>query len=165
MLPQRKHTRLKYYDYNKYGFYFLTLCTQKRRKLFCNIVGAIHESPECKLTRYGIIVKNVLKDLPNRFDNIEITDYVIMPNHIHLIIWINRAIHESPLRGRSEISKIVGYLKMNASKQIHEINKDEIIWQRGYYDHVIRDETDYYTKANYILNNPLKWHLDELYVE
>jgi len=164
MLPQRKHTRLKNYDYNQEGLYFLTLCTEKHKKLFSNIVGAIHESPECILTQYGLIVQNVLLNLPNKFNNIEITDYVIMPNHVHLIIYIKRAIHESPLQTRSEISKIVGYLKMNISKQIHEINKNEIIWQRNYYDHIIRNEEDYYTKANYILNNPLKWELDELYI-
>lgn len=99
-LPKRKPTRLKDYDYSTPGAYFVTICTHNRRCLFSNIVGAIHESPENKLTSYGEIVKDIIERLPERFD-IEIPKYIIMPNHIHLIAVIKccdkRAILESPL--------------------------------------------------------------------
>ena len=96
--------------------------------------------------------------------------YVIMPNHIHLILRLAddeelRAIRESPLRGRSIVSKTIGYIKMNSSKMIHSRDKNIIIWQRGFYDHVIRNRQDYEEIANYIYKNPMRWKLDKLYAE
>ena len=75
------------------------------------------------------------------------------------------AIHESPLRSRSTISKTIGYIKMNATKAIHLSCKDEIVWQRGYYDHVIRDRNDYEKIVKYIYENPVNWFYDELYTK
>ena len=77
----------------------------------------------------------------------------------------SRAIHESPLQSRSVISKIVGYIKMNTTKEIHKINQDIIVWQRGYYDHVVRNRNDYEKILKYIYENPLNWFYDELYSE
>ena len=76
---------------------------------------------------------------------------------------IVRAIHESPLRGRSIISKTVGYIKMNASKEIHDKFGDMPVWQRSFHDHVIRDRRDYEKIAKYINKNPLKWQHDCFY--
>ena len=165
-LPKRKSTRLKGYDYTTPGAYFITICTQNRKCLFSNIVGAIHESPENKLTQYGEFAEEIIKMLPDRFD-VSIPKYVIMPNHIHLIIEIyndeKRAIRESPLQHhRSAIDKIVGFLKMNVSKKIHNTN-NERIWQRSYHDHIIRDEKDYQKIWEYIDTNPLKWESDCFY--
>ena len=79
---------------------------------------------------------------------------------------LNRAIHESPLRdGRSVISKIVGYVKMNSSKAIHLFDPDLKLWQRSYYDHIIRNDADYLEKADYILTNPAKWQEDEYFIQ
>ncbi len=164
-LPKRKPTRLNGYDYSTPGAYFITVCTDKRRQILSDIiVGAIHESPENKLTPYGQIVKDIIDILPQRF-NVDVDKYVIMPNHIHLIIKIEngdeRAIRESPLQeGRSIISKVIGYLKMNASKQIHLISNQKSIWQRSYHDHIIRDERDYLKIWNYIDTNAEKWEED-----
>lgn len=102
-LPQRKNTRLKNYDYSQNGYYFVTICTHNRLCLFGQIVGAIHESPEMaqmKLNKNGIIVKSMIENLSVRFPNIYIDNYIIMPNHIHIIIVISRegAIRESPVR-------------------------------------------------------------------
>ena len=107
-----------------------------------------------------------------------------MPNHIHLIIIITddeelrairesplrgrsvisdeelRAIRESPLRGWSVISKVIGYVKMNASKEIHGKYDDTVIWQRGFHDHIIRDRRDYEKIAKYIYENPIRWQYD-----
>ncbi len=97
-----------------------------------------------------------------------IPKYVIMPNHIHLIIEINndneqRAIRESPLQyHRSVIDKMVGFLKMNVSKKIHNTYSDKI-WQKSYHDHIIRGEKDYQKIWEYIDTNPLKRELDCFY--
>ena len=120
------------------------------------------------MSEYGKIVQSVIESLSVRFENAVISDYVIMPNHIHMIIILDsdeRAIRESPLRAvqRSEISKIIGYFKMNVSKQIHLLYPEAHIWQRGYYDHVIRDEDDYFVRAKYIFDNPAKWLEDKYY--
>jgi len=165
---QRKNLRLKNYDYSQPGYYFVTICTHNKVNLFGKIVGAIQESPklpQMKLNKYGIIVQSIIENLPKRFSNIKIDNYVIMPNHIHMIIVIleTRAIPESPLQKRSLLSQIVGYLKMNTSKHIHAINKNINVWQRGYHDHIIRGQQDYLKIYEYIETNPLKWELDKYY--
>ena len=133
--------------------------------LFGNIVGAIHESPEMKLNSNGIIVDKYIKQLNDKF-GVDIDKYVIMPNHIHLLITVNeRAIRESPLQRRSLISKVIGYLKMNASRDIHQGGYSADIFQRSYHDHVIRDERDYREIWDYIEDNPRKWAEDAYYKE
>ena len=168
-LPKRKKLRLQNFDYNTPRAYFITICTHNKKCTLSNIVGAIHESPEIKLTSRGIIVDNIINAVPERFNAI-VDRYVIMPNHIHIVIILTdiekmRAIHESPLQSRSDISKIIGYIKMNASKEIHNKYPDEIVWQRGFYDHVIRNQHDYENIVKYIYENPMRWYYDELYTE
>jgi len=165
-LPKRKPTRLKGYDYSQNGAYFITICTHNRKCLFSNIVGAIHESPENKLTQCGELVEQIIEILPDRF-NVSIPKYVIMPNHIHLIIEIyndeKRAIRESPLQyHRSVIDKMMGFLKMNVSKKIHNTDKEKI-WQRSYHDHIIRGEKDYRMIWEYIDTNVIRWEKDCFY--
>ena len=162
--PKRKSTRLKVYDYSTCGAYFITICAHNRKCLFSNIVGAIHELPENILTPYGKIVKQIIVILPDRF-NVSIPKYVIMPNHIHLIIEIynddeKRAIRESPLQHhRSVIDKMVEFLKMNVSKKIHNEYSDKIR-QRSYHDHIIRGEKDHQEICEYIDANVLRWEND-----
>lgn len=167
-IVKRKRVRLTEYDYSSAGAYFITICTDNRKEIFSSIVGAIHESPENVLTENGKIVKEVIESLPERFD-IKIDKYVIMPNHIHLIIVIknddDRAIRESPLqKKRSVIDKAIGYLKMNVSKKIHQISDEKEIWQRSYYDHIIRGEDDYMKIWDYIDKNVMNWENDRLYI-
>ena len=76
-----------------------------------------------------------------------------------------RAIREAPLRGRAVISKTVGYIKMNATRQMHEIHDDVNVWQRGFHDHVIRGKEDYEEIAKYIHENPIRWYYDDLYTK
>ena len=159
-LPKRKLLRLKNFDYSTPGAYFITLCTHNRKCILSRVVGAIHESPELKLTDYGRIINEIIQNIPQRYKS-SINSYVVMPNHIHLIIMINdreelRAIRESPLRGRSVISKLIGYIKMNSSKEIHNLYGDTVVWQRGFHDHIIRDRQDYEKIAKYIYENPLR---------
>jgi REP element-mobilizing transposase RayT len=163
-LPKRKLLRLNGFNYNTPGAYFITICTHNRKCMFSNIVGAIHESPAIQLTKYGQILNKVINNLPKHYDVI-IDRYVIMPNHIHMIIIIedydkSRAIHESPLQNKSIISKTVGYIKMQTAKEIHIDSKNIIVWQRGFHDHIIRNQKDYEKISKYIYENPLLWQDD-----
>ena len=163
-LPQRKDVRLKAFDYSSAGAYFVTVCTQDRKQILSRIttVGAIHESPAARveLTPIGQIVQEQIDALPIRYPNISVAHSVIMPNHIHLLLEIraDRALHEAPLQGkRSLLSKAIGNLKMNSSKQAHFLYPDLTLWQRSYYEHVIRNERDYEETWTYIENNPAGW--------
>ena len=166
-LPKRKAMRLKNFDYSSTGAYFITICTHNRKCMLSQIVGAIHESPETVLTEYGKIVDEIIKNVSARCE-VTIDRYIIMPNHVHLLVIITdseelRAIRESPLRGRSVISKAIGYIKMNASKEIHTRFGKINLWQRGFYDHIIRGKEDYEEHLKYIDENPMRWYYDELY--
>ncbi len=172
-LAKRKTIRLKGYDYSKKGAYFVTICTKDRKQFLSDItapanpVGAHHDAPVERLTPYGQIADNLIKSLPSRFDT-AINDYVIMPNHVHMIIVINeslegRAIRESPLRGRSLLSQIVGYWKINASREMHRLGFQGEVWQRSFHEHVIRDRDDYDRIAKYIRENPMIWQFDRYY--
>ena len=168
-LPKRKDLRLRNYDYNMPGAYFVTICTHNRKNILSKFVGAIHESPEMELTKWGEIAEKVIKDFPTHI-NVAIDSYVIMPNHIHMMLMISdnektRAILESPLQGRSAISKAVGYIKMNISKAVRSDYGEVNLWQRGYHDHIVRDRRDYEEILKYISENPLKWELDCFYNE
>jgi REP element-mobilizing transposase RayT len=168
-LPKRKNNRLQHYDYSSPGAYFITFCTHNRKNMLSRIVGAIHESPESQLTQYGKILDDVIKRFPAHLHT-AVDKYVIMPNHIHIIFTITndevlRAIRESPLRVRSLLSKSVGYIKMNASKEIHKRYTSEKIWQRGFHDHVIRNRYDYERIVRYIYKNPLIWQYDCFYAK
>ena len=168
-LPKRKAMRLKNFDYSSTGAYFITICTHNRKCMLSQIVGAIHESPETVLTEYGKIVDEIIKNVSERCE-VTIDRYIIMPNHVHLLVIITdseelRAIRESPLRGRSVISKAIGYIKMNASKEIHTRFGKINLWQRGFYDHIIRGKEDYEEHLKYIAENPMRWYYDELYTD
>ena len=162
---------MKNYDYSQSGLYFVTICAQNRECLFGNIVGAIHESPLPKmvLNDIGKIIDSVFKTLPDRFPVI-LDAFQIMPNHVHMVIQIVGvhhdapiivgAIHESPLRKRSLLSQIIGYFKMNSAKSIHQINPNIPVWQRNYYEHIIRNEQSLEKIRNYIDSNPKMWERD-----
>ena len=178
MLPRRKQVRLSCYDYSSPGAYFITICTHEKRCILSDItVGAIHESPaEVRLTEIGRCVQNVLEMLPVLYPNLTVDKYVIMPNHIHLLLQITeeRAIRESPLqqedeapsqkRTRSLLDIAIGFLKMNSSKQIHMHCPNLIVWQRSYHDHIIRNENDYREIWNYIDTNPGRWRDDCFFI-
>ncbi len=164
-LPNRKPTRLKNYDYSSEGAYFITICTHNRKEIFSDVVGSIHESTATKLNLNGIIAENIINRLNTRFA-LNIDKYVIMPNHIHMIVIIDeRSIRESTLQKRSIISNAMGYLKMNVARDIHKNGYTGNIWQRSFHDHIIRDERDYLKIWNYIDTNPLKWKEDCFYTE
>ncbi len=144
-LPQRKKIRVGEYDYSQCGAYFVTICTQNRRLVLSNIVGDdAHIVPK----RYGQIAEKYLKNAA------EIEKYVIMPDHIHMLICLEEQGAEKRSPQASRIASIVRSIKTLTTKEI-----GEPIFQRSYYDHVIRNQRDYNEIWEYIENNPRKWML------
>ena len=164
-VPKRKPTRLKSFDYSTNAAYFITICTKDRRQILSKIVGGdVLDAPKnVELFTYGKIVDKYLNQIGNFYDNISIDRYVIMPNHIHfmLLVYENGASRTSPpTRQHSLVSSFVSTFKRFCNKEIG-VN----IWQRHFYDHIIRNKDDYIEHIKYIEQNPKKWIFDELYVE
>ena len=156
-LPKRKPNRLTEYDYSAPNAYFITICTNNRKNLFWKDVGAIIDRPEnVPLTNLGMIVRQSIHDIPNHYPAITVDHAVIMPNHIHLLLQIN-----TDPDGRSviapTISTAVRLMKGAVSKQT-----GFSVWQKGFYDHVVRNHRDYLDIWNYIEGNPGKWAEDIL---
>lgn len=156
-LPKRKKNRLKNYDYSSEGFYYVTICTANRKKIFSEIVGQGLAPAEIKLTGIGKIVKEQLFDLEKRYNNIKIEKHVVMPDHIHFILRIKNPAGASP---RPTLSDIICTYKSIAKKEINKIYKQDV-WQKGFYDHIIRDQNDYNKIWEYINNNPQKWLIEK----
>ena len=159
-LPKRKFTRLKEYDYSSEGVYFITMCVKDKKPLLWDNVGASIARPlDTMLSAYGKIVDDAIRQIPTHYNSVKIDNYVVMPNHIHLLLSI-----ESDIDGRAmlapTISQVVQQMKGYVSKQI-----GYSIWQKLFIDHIIRNERDYIEHYTYIDNNPAKWELDKLYVE
>ena len=145
MFYSRKCPRLEGYDYSRENVVFATICVLERRKL----LGEIHapetegEAPWMKLSPTGKIVEKYTATIPG------IDKYVIMPNHVHLIVFNQDG---------AAISQKIRSWKILISKEI-----GESIWQRSFYDHVIRDEQDYLIRWKYIDDNPAQWASDEYF--
>ena len=156
-LPQRKNIRLKYYDYSLEGYYFITICTKNRVEMLGNInVGvALQGDPKIKLSIEGIIVNKYIEECNKKLRDVLIDEYIIMPNHVHLIIILKNG---APRTAPPTIPKIINSLKSIITKEI-----GYSIWQRNYYEHVIRDEKEYLLIKQYIINNPYNWKDDKYY--
>ena len=152
-LPERKQNRLSCYDYRTPGYYFLTFCTRNRENLFWRHTNS--ENPI--LSRDGLIVDQCIQNIPKIYPMVHLDKYVIMPNHVHLILYLEGC-KENP-NGPS-ISTIVGQMKQAASRIL---GKD--IWQRSFHDHVIRNEKKYQKIWLYIEDNPRRWKEDCFYHE
>ena len=170
-LPERKRTRLKYFDYSRNGAYFITICTQKRQKILSSIkknentqnVGEGLAPPEMELTECGKIVEEQLLLLQERYSVVKIARYVIMPNHIHLIVHIcNETGGASP---SPTISDVICALKSRVSHLCKQKQVANRIFQRSFHDHIIRDSHDYDKIAKYIYENPQNWEKDCFYIE
>ena len=159
-LKNRKRTRLKEYDYSSEGSYFITICSKDKKPIFSKIVGdGFPDVPQVVLTEYGKVINRQINLMGEYYKNIKIDNYVIMPNHIHILIsvYINGS-SGMPTPTNEAIPSFVGTLKRFVNRKV---GRD--IFQRSYNDHIIRDERDYIGRWKYIENNPLKWEFDELY--
>ncbi len=161
-LPKRKNIRLKNYDYRQNGAYFVTICTHNRQCLFSKIVGeGFHALPCLELSTIGLEVDKSIKFIEEKYNCID--KYIIMPNHIHLIILFT----ETDRRGSLSLQDIVGRMKSFTSLKYNEINNTKYIklWQRSYHDHIIRDEKEHQKIWEYIDTNPQKWEDDCYYTQ
>ena len=167
-LKKRKPTRLKDFDYGTTGAYFVTVCTENRKPILSDIINPVGEGlapPEysVKLTSCGEIAKEQLKLLENRFPNVSIENFVIMPNHIHAIIFLHEKTGgASPSPTLNDVICVFKSLTARICKQRFGIEK---IFQRSFHDHIIRDREDYEKHVKYICENPMNWYFDELYEE
>lgn len=161
-LPKRKHPRLKNYDYSQNGCYFVTVCVKDRKNLLGTIpVGRdAHIPPSVFPSNIGVIVDKYIKNIPSVYTGIIVDSYVIMPNHVHLLITIETADQGGGgmWASRPTLHTVVRSFKTMVTKQI-----GHSIWQGSYYDRIIRDEKAYWEAWQYIDENPLKWQEDELY--
>ena len=156
-LPKRKPNRLRDYSYNTPNAYFITVCTEKRKNLFWQNVGAINDRPiDVHLTNIGIFVQQSIEDIPMHYPSVTVDRYTIMPNHIHLLLQIH-ADHGGRSLIAPTISTVIRLMKGTVTKRI-----GFSIWQKGFYDHIVRNEKDYQEIWNYIDGNPSKWEEDQL---
>ena len=148
----RKKNRLEKYDYSLTGAYFLTVCVNKHRNIlwdrnadttYCNDIFL-------PLSGYGNIVNDAIKQIPIHYPDVYVDKYVIMPNHFHLILILGS--NENNIKNR-DVSLIINQLKGFVTRKI-----GFSIWQKSYYDHIIRGKNDYEEICSYIENNPFKWN-------
>ena len=163
-LPKRKSKRLKNYNYSQNGAYFLTMVTRDRQNLFGKIIAetadpiepfADEPIPEMEISNYGMIVKHQIDEMASIYDYLDIEKYVIMPNHIHLIVMIhtdddNSAPPTTP--ANAIISAFVSTLKRYTNRKM-----GVSAWQRSYHDRIIRNEREHKKIWEYIDSNPLRW--------
>lgn len=169
----RKPLRLPQQNYAAPGVYFITICTKNRRPCLWQPsadgtyapardavpVGAHSARPPAAppLSSTGEIVQRAIANIPAHYPSLSIDHYIIMPNHIHILLRVSQT------NGRTlcapTISRIIKHLKEYVTKQL-----GEPIWQRSFYDHIIRDEQDYRNKYEYITDNPRRWMEDVYHV-
>lgn len=165
-LPVRKQNRLATYDYSSDGAYFITVCTKDKKNLFWmnphpDTVGEDSILPPftVSLSPCGKIVEESILAIPMHYPHIHLSQYVIMPNHVHLMLSIvsnSGRILSSP----TGIPTAIGQMKRYASKKA-----SISLWQRSFHDHIVRDEKEYEQLIHYMYENPIRWQSDCLYAE
>lgn len=168
-LPSRKRIRLQNYDYSSCGLYFITICTDKHKNIFWNgnleiekftwsPVGANCVRPiNLPLSSIGKIVLEELERWNNAYNAVSLCSYVVMPNHLHIMIFISADEY-----GRTQfaptVSRMVKQFKGAVTKKV-----GYPVWQKSFMEHIIRNKQDFETRSKYIYENPVRWYFDELY--
>jgi putative transposase len=157
----RRSIRLKGYDYAQAGAYFVTMCTQDRACLLGDVVGE-----EVRLSDAGSMIQAVWDGLPNRFPGMELDAFVVMPNHVHgIATFVGAGLAPPAEKGAASSAPTLGNV-VRAFKSLSAIHVNRLLrrsgplWQRGYFDHVVRDDRDLERIREYIATNPLRWALD-----
>ncbi len=169
-LPKRKVIRLENYDYRRNGCYFITICASNKAHLFGEIVSNTMVN-----SQIGAVAFDELKLIEKHHENTKVLNSVIMPNHIHIILSIEKTTvspGESEYNSfskalRGSVSTIVGSYKSAVSKAVHMVENSVTarsdptkVWQTRFYEHVIRNDDDYFRIWQYIDENPQKWNGD-----
>ncbi len=154
-----KSNRLKTFDYSNQGYYFLTISTFSHIEIF----GKIIEN-KVILNEAGKRVQTNILNIPKIFKNCELDYFVVMPNHIHLVLIVNSKPENDNSFDRTKmvVSKVIQQFKRQCTIDIKNISKfDGKIWQKSYYDRIIRNDKELYKIRKYIELNPLKWELEK----
>ncbi len=159
----RHSIRLKDYDYSTSGMYFVTICTHQRE---C-FLGEVKED-SVQASQHGQVVEQVWNGLSNHYLNLELDAFIVMPNHIHGIIVLTDSVGAglSPAHIKTSsvtLAKVVNSLKSFSTRQINVLRETPAapVWQRNYYEHIIRNEQSLNAIREYILFNPARWASDE----
>lgn len=157
-LPKRKPLRLKDYDYSQNGGYFITFCTENRAPILGHItVGkAALRLPQAELTEYGRITEKYIQNISLAYPHISVENYVIMPNHVHLLLLVGDGGQGA---ARPTVSAVVRSIKALVRKEA-----GKSLFQSSFYDHILRDQQDFLLHWDYIETNPAKWAEDEYHI-
>ena len=159
-MEQRKHPRLKHYDYGQTGYYFITIAVARRQPVLARVGRGLApaEHPTVLLTPIGQIAESQLMDLPRRYPHIRIDRYTIMPDHIHMILHLGETAGASP---RPTVPDIIGAYKSLTTRAVNQAlrTSGNSLFQTSFYEHVIRSEASYVEICRYLDENPLKWLL------
>ena len=149
--PERRSMRLPHYDYTLPGGYFITICTHNR---LCHL-GKIHDG-QMRLSRAGQIAETCWHGLPTHYPALVLDSFITMPNHIHALLFID----EQNFQGTG-LSEIVRAFKSFSARNINRTCRLQgtRFWQRGYFDHVVRQEASLEKIREYIATNPIRWHV------
>jgi REP element-mobilizing transposase RayT len=163
----RRSIRLKNYDYSQQGAYFVTICTQYRQCLWGQI-----KQDQILLNNLGSVALQCWLEIPTHFPSVELDVFVIMPNHLHGILWIKESLNQEDKYNqyqkvvKGSIPSIVRSFKAAVTKKINQICQQKgasLIWQRNYHEKIIKDEEMLNNIREYILNNPRNWEKDTEY--
>ena len=174
----RKRNRLQDFDYSKDGIYFITICTKDKIHYF----GKIHDE-KMIFNEFGKSAEHQILWLEQQYPYFELHNFVVMPNHVHLLFRISRFLvdgndveipgefrtsHDLSLRNNNQpkiksVSSLMGAFKTTSSKKIHLLANENFAWQRSFHDHIVRNVEGYEKIDNYITTNPKNWDKDKFY--
>ena len=160
--PQRKSTRLKGYDYSSNGAYFITICVKDRKELLSKIIVGQGLAPaENQLTQYGRIAIQQLELLKKRYSEVDVDKYVVMPNHIHILLSVTAGASPCPT-----ISDVICSFKSITTLLCKKAGlKEKSLFQTSFHDHIIRGKNDYEKIWEYIDTNVMNWKNDCFYTK
>lgn len=187
MNKERKHIRLRNYDYSSDGLYFITICTKDRENFFGEI-----QNEQMILNEPGKIAEEYLNEIPNHFSQVEMDEFIVMPNHVHCILILDKphvgtqhvvspsdndapvgTSHVMSLQPQPQynqfskpipgsVSVIIQQFKSSVKRWCNKNGHEYFQWQSRFHDHIIRDAESYERIKNYIINNPTNWNADSL---
>ena len=145
----RKSPRIPNYDYSTENYYFITICTHDKNCYFGNIES---------LSSAGLIAKRHILELSQHYSHVSVDKFVIMPNHIHMILVLTRDNY-------NDVKQVIGQFKSGVTREVRRIDPNIVLWQRSFHDHIIRNQKSYEMIWMYIETNPIRWEKDCFYNE